>query len=448
MLATKKDDIVSFAVLCSPQSGAGIDEIREHLSVETVQRYSPSAKTKRVVADALASHGFRVFLDWPSPVVSAEGPRRLFEKVFNTSLIRRSMKIRGRRGRTIEFFAPRERALPPDYTVIPGALHVSISMPPMLAESTLPTVTAASTLRVPGDVAMLMGASATHRMMTPTGQAATGRGIKIGVIDTGFYPHPFYKRHGYRLTPAAISVGVNPEEDDEQSGHGTKVVANAFACAPDAEVLGVKFEKSIIDAVNYAVARGVHVLSISLVWNYDNPAQFPDDPLTMRLVVTNVIASGVTVVAAVGNKQGTDIFPALLPEAIAVGGAAITRKTAEPIDPEVWSKSSSFIYDGRAVPDVCGLASEIMLPAPPSQGPSGWQTDVGTSLATPQVAGVVALLLQKHPGLSPALVKQALQATAIDITRGKSGMNHLAGHDVDLATGSGLVNALAAWNTV
>ena len=447
MRAKTRDDIVSFAILCRPQSGAGIDEIREHLSLETVERYSPSAATKRVVANALASRRFRVFLEYPSPVVSAEGPRELFEKVFNTKLARRSMKVRGKRGRTIEFLGRRERALPPDHTVIPGALHVSISMPPMLAESTLPTVTKASTLRVPGDVAMLMGASPTHRLITPSGQLATGCGIRIGVIDTGFYPHPFYKAHGYRLVPEAISAGVDPEDDE--IGHGTSIVANAFACAPDAEILGIKFEDSIIKAVDYAVAaRSVHVLSFSLIWDYENPASFPDDPLTMRLAVLNAIKSGVTVVAAAGNNQGTSIFPALLPEVIAVGGAAITRKTAEPIDPEAWNGGSSFIYDGRAVPDVCGLASEIMLPSAPSIGPSGWHSETGTSLATPQVAGIAALLLQKHPGLSPASIKQALQMTARDITRGKTATKDPAGPGVDLATGSGLVNSLDAWNKV
>jgi subtilisin family serine protease len=190
----------------------------------------------------------------------------------------------------------------------------------------------------------------------------------------------------------------------------------------------------------------VHVLSFSAWWHYDDPANYsPDDGLAMRMSVLNAISGGITVVATVGNNQGKDLFPALMPEVIAVGGAAVTRKTAEPLDPEAWRGGSSFVYAGRPVPDVCGLASDIMLPIPPTVIPSGWKVGEGTSYSTPQVAGAVALLLQKQPGLSPASVKNTLQISAIDIKRGQSAMDP-AGVGYDFATGYGLVNALAAWN--
>jgi subtilisin family serine protease len=64
------------------------------------------------------------------------------------------------------------------------------------------------------------------------------------------------------------------------------------------------------------------------------------------------------------------------------------------------------------------------------------------------VAGVIALLLQKNPSLTPDQVKQALMLSAKDITSGTTSTGDTAGPGVDLATGNGLVNALGAWNTV
>jgi subtilisin family serine protease len=75
----------------------------------------------------------------------------------------------------------------------------------------------------------------------------------------------------------------------------------------------------------------------------------------------------------------------------------------------------------------------------------GWAVISGTSAAAPQVAGICALLLQKRPTLLPNQVKAILRATATDVTAGTSSMGDPAGPGVDLATGSGLVNALRAW---
>lgn len=70
----------------------------------------------------------------------------------------------------------------------------------------------------------------------------------------------------------------------------------------------------------------------------------------------------------------------------------------------------------------------------------GWLVASGTSSAAPMVAGVVALMLEKNPDLSPEVVKTILQLTARDITQGTSASGHNAANGVDLATGYGLVD--------
>jgi subtilisin family serine protease len=71
----------------------------------------------------------------------------------------------------------------------------------------------------------------------------------------------------------------------------------------------------------------------------------------------------------------------------------------------------------------------------------GWGIFSGTSASSPQVAGVVALMLEKDSTLTPANVKTILTSTTTDITTGSSAMGDAAGTGHDDPTGAGLVNA-------
>jgi hypothetical protein len=68
-----------------------------------------------------------------------------------------------------------------------------------------------------------------------------------------------------------------------------------------------------------------------------------------------------------------------------------------------------------------------------------------TSAASPQIAGVCALLKQAQPGQAPDLVKAVLKAPARDVVDGKNAMGDPADDGVDVATGAGLVDAEAAY---
>ena len=154
-------------------------------------------------------------------------------------------------------------------------------------------------------------------------------------------------------------------------------------------------------------------------------------------------------VFSAGNR-GEIQFPAMMPEVITVVGVSVHHD--ETI--RAWNGGSSFtsrIFAKRSVPDLCGLASKMALPSSPDADPSGpsWEVMEGcTSAAAPQIAGVIALLLQKDPTLSPKQIKTILCKTATDVMAGRTATHQRAVLGKDRATGAGLVNALKAWERI
>jgi len=463
----KRGDIISFELVCRPRSGATLPQMMGELELDTVAKSKPDDKTIFEVAKKLQELGFQVFADDDSTSVSAEGPLSLFEATFQTKLRKRSRTLKfGAREQSFEFFDTIKDAPDPVTVNIPGALYAAIQRQPIYFQSPLPPPIKYFHLRVPGDVAMLTRASATHRHKTPAGDRATGVGIRIAMIDSGFFVHPYFDMHGYRLNPLLAADATPPATDDMSSGHGTAEVANIFACAPDAQVFGVKMGNNPVLSFDRALSIAPRVISCS--WGYHLPGvnTLPPGLVPLRLRILSAVAAGVTVVFAGGNGQVA--FPAMMPEVIAVGGVFADQNAALSAS-NYASSFTSLIYPGRKVPDFCGLVGMrprgiyIMLPlqrgcdidvnlgggAFPSKDETGtndgWAVISGTSAACPQVAGICALLLQKKPALTPAQVKAVLRASATDVTTGTSGMGQAAGPGIDPATGSGLVHALRAW---
>jgi subtilisin family serine protease len=311
-------------------------------------------------------------------------------------------------------------------------------------------------------VALLLRATRIHRSGT------TGRGVVVAMIDTGHYRHPFFNEHGYRLLPTLLGPGASDPSSD-LSGHGTGESANIFAAAPDIQLRPIKDAGDPVGAFNVAVASTPKPQVISNSWGYN--IDFPGATLNpylkaLEAAIANAVASNIVVCFSAGN--GHQAFPASHPDVIAVGGVHVNYPG---LDFEASSYASSFVsnlYPGRAVPDVCGLtgkrvtiggaglAPSLLLPvqpgsaldniAPPTGAAAdGWGLFSGTSAACPQVAGVVALLLEKDPTLTPAKVKEILSKSARDVTAGTTANGGIAGPGPDAATGAGLVDAKWAW---
>jgi subtilisin family serine protease len=208
-------------------------------------------------------------------------------------------------------------------------------------------------------------------------------------------------------------------------------------------------------------------------WGYDIPgATLPNFLRPLEAAVIQAVRDrGIVVCFSAGN--GHFGFPAQMPDVIAIGGVyAHENLSGTDFQLEASDYASSFdsqIYPGRHVPDVCGLvgmkprAIYIMLPVEPgcqidagvgggsypngdeTAVDDGWAVISGTSAASPQIAGVCALLKQIQPGLPPSLVKAILRASARDVKTGQSNQGQPAGEGHDGATGAGLVDAFAAY---
>lgn len=445
VVKARPSDLVSFSVVCRPATGATLKSMRRGLSVRTAHEYLPRNETRLQVKSDLIALGFEVF-DSAGPVVTARGPVKLFTETFGGQFVKRIRKyaIPGTRlTRTETSIALREDSQrpKPNKRMTPEVMLVAVATRPRLAAPSLPPPIDELTLHLPGDIAHLTRASATHRRAVTGGDRATGGGVTVAVIDSGFADHPYYREHDYRITRMAASdVTADPADDDDEQ-HGTYMLAGVFACAPDVHVLAIKFANPIT-ALNDAMERGAQVVSLS--WGIP-PSD--DEVLPLQQTIVTMLAEGVTFVAAAGNL-GAINFPATMPEVIAVGGVAVGADDSL----SAWDGASSYkspLLNTRQVPDVCGIASRTWVPLPLSVYPEGWEAVSGaTSFATGQVAAVAALLLQKNPTLTPEEVRDRITSTATDVTTGRSFSNHKAKKGRDLATGFGLVNALEAWNSV
>jgi subtilase family protein len=317
-------------------------------------------------------------------------------------------------------------------------------------------------LDVPADVSLGLNADQAHRAGT------TGRSVRVCMVDTGWFRHPYFTQRGYRSAPVVLAPGASAPNDDPV-GHGTGESANAFAAAPDIEFTMVKQSPTNATAsFNAAVGLGPQIITCS--WGFD----LQTGPLSAAMqalaaAVATAVASGIVVVFSAGN--GHFGFPGQHPDVISAGG--VTMQADGSMTASNYSSGfASSIYPARNVPDVSGLvgslpsAMYIMLPlqagdqidvgnaggthpnGDETANNDGWAAFSGTSAAAPQIAGVCALIKEACPRLTPAEIKDILQRTARDVTTGtcnpRPGMGNAAAPGPDLATGFGLVDAQRA----
>lgn len=466
-LQVNQEQVVFEAVLLS-------DEKRSIFTPETMVRtenldpYRPHQGQGVQAARLLTELGFKV-RHIGTFSISGEGPKALWESVFGTTVEQRTQPLSKAHPELgeVKYWSHVKEA---PFTV-PGSLSGLVDRaypqkPPLFfGVSPLPPRVGYHHLRVPSDIATALRATLVHR------EGLNGAGVLVAMPDTGFYKHPFYDWHGYSYT-ATLAPDATDVDHDE-IGHGTAEAANIFANAPNIDFVGIKMGPN--PTLAFKAASDLYPAVMTNSWGYD--VEGPALPNFLRpleaAVIEAVRVRGITVCFSAGN--GHFGFPGQMPDVISVGGVYANDALNDNNDFDLAASNyaSSFeskIYPGRRVPDVCGLVGEtprgiyIMLPVEPgdsidadlaaggafpasdeTEPDDGWAVISGTSAASPQVAGVCALIKQAQPGLPPDVVKAVLKASARDVQKGQSAMGEPANKGLDGATGAGLVDAAKAY---
>ena len=277
---------------------------------------------------------------------------------------------------------------------------------------------------------------------------STGSGVTVAVVDTGINPFgadgfgSLFKSRLLRGHNAILRIpgGIDFE------GHGTHVAGTigqetnnttgVAGIAYEANILPVKalcvtgagLDSWIIHGIRWATDHDADIINLSLGMHYFSQA--------LEDAIDYAYQQGVTVVAASGN-DGTDLvdYPAAFENCIAVGAVRYDKiltyysNYGDALDLVAPGGDRNEDQNGDGFPD--GVFQETFRFLGMGWG---YYPYVGTSMASPHVAGVAALIKSLHPEYGPDEIRQVLQETAEDL--GPPGWDETYGY--------GLVDANAA----
>lgn len=250
-------------------------------------------------------------------------------------------------------------------------------------------------------------------------------GVKVGIIDTGIdQAHEDLQgktvncaRSGGGLLPiggGTIREGTCPDDND----HGTHVAGTVAATANNGKgVAGVAFNSQlaickalggplgsgstsdVANCINWTASKGAKVISMSLGGGSST---------TLQQAVQNADDTAIVIAAAGNDGDATLNYPAAYPEVVSV--AATDNRDARA------SFSNANADVEIAAPGVNTLSTK--------RG-GGYVAFSGTSMATPHVAGVAAVIAQRNPGFTPAQIRSKLDAAVDD--KGAAGRDPVFG---------------------
>lgn len=229
-----------------------------------------------------------------------------------------------------------------------------------------------------------------------------GNAVKVGIIDTGIDgKHPDLRGN--------VKGGVNTFNSTspyvDENGHGTHVagtvaaINNSFGVvgvAPKVELYALKCFSpdgtatltDIAQAIDWAIHHDIKVLNMSF--------GSQDKSQVLHRAIKAALDHGIIMIASSGNADEPLDYPARYPEVFAIGALDQKDRVAKFSN---YGKTLNYVAPGVDI-----LSTWPVAP--------GYNTLSGTSMSSPHISGLCALLLSQAPHLTPLQVKRILDRAA------------------------------------
>jgi subtilisin family serine protease len=233
-------------------------------------------------------------------------------------------------------------------------------------------------------------------------EGSTGAGVRVCVLDSGVeLEHPLVGlvQRSVAVTKEGDEVTIADDDAGDLCGHGTACAGIIRSLAPDCELTSVRVlgagytgsAKVLLAGLEWAIEEGFDIVNMSLS---TTKKQYVD-----RLhELADIAYFKRTMLVASAHNMPVESFPWRFASVISVG-------SHEAADPYVLYANPrppvEFFARGLNV-DVAWLGGETI-------------NATGNSFATPHVTGLAALVLAKHPELTPFQLKSVLHLTATNV---------------------------------
>lgn len=292
-------------------------------------------------------------------------------------------------------------------------------------------------------------------------EGLTGKDVLITLLDSGFFfdlheslQHLDILVERDFINNDDITHNEDGQDISSQHNHGTQVLSVIGGFLPQSLIgpaYGATYalaktehiptetrteEDNWVAAVEWADSLGTDIISTSLGYLvFDDGFSYPYSALDGHTMVTSITAStavtkGIIIVVSAGNEGLVSEWPYVWSPADGIGVVTVGGVNS---DGSRYSRSSiGPTADNRIKPDVMAKGTRVTAVDPGHNQRIG--TVTGTSFSAPLVAGICALILERHPELNPSDMLTALTSTA---SQSSSPDNFM---------GYGIANALDAVN--
>jgi subtilisin family serine protease len=230
---------------------------------------------------------------------------------------------------------------------------------------------------------------------------STGKGVRVAIVDSGVDPdHPLVGTVQQAVTIGdPDTVEVLPDTEGDLCGHGTACAGIVRSIAPDCEIVSVR-------VLGAGYTGSGPVLMAGLEWAVDEKF----DLINMSLSTT--------------KRQFSEFLHELADDAYFNNTMIVASAHNMPVESYPWRFSSVLSVGSH---DQKGPLTFFYNPDPPVEFfAPGLDLDVpwiggstlrcsGNSFATPHMTGICALILGKHPELTPFQLKSVLHGTATNV---------------------------------